>query len=128
MKFATVSKSLVMSLALLLASSAFAATQARLELDNPVTLNGTTLKPGDYKLQWDGSGPNVELSFVQGKKVVATASAHLVDLSSPAENDAAITMKSDSGPNSLTGVRLHGKKFAFDFSQGGDAMQAGSSK
>ena len=53
MKFATVSKSLVMGLALLLASSAFAATKASLQLNNPVTVNGTKLKPGDYKLQWE---------------------------------------------------------------------------
>jgi hypothetical protein len=128
MNFATVSKSLVMGLALLLASTAFAATKASLELDNAVTLNGTTLKPGDYKVQWDGSGPNVELSFVQGRKVVATASARIVDLPLPAANDAAVTMKSESGPNSLTGIRFHGKKFAIDLSPASDGMQAGSSK
>src|SRR5271167_144548 len=71
MKFATVSKSVVLGLALLLASSAFAATKASLQLSNPVTLNGTTLKAGDYKVQWDGDGPNVEVSFRQGKNVVA---------------------------------------------------------
>ncbi len=37
MKFATVSKSLVMGLALLVASSAFAATKGSLQLNNPVT-------------------------------------------------------------------------------------------
>ena len=74
MKFATVSKSsiskiLAMSAALLLATGAFAATKASLELDDPVTLNGTTLKPGDYKVQWEGTGPNVELSITQGKQI-----------------------------------------------------------
>jgi hypothetical protein len=49
MKFASVSKSVVLGLALLLASSAFAGTKASLLLNNPVTVNGTTLKPGDYK-------------------------------------------------------------------------------
>ena len=57
MKFATISKSLVMGLALLLASSAFAATKANLTCKSPTTVNGTKLKAGDYKLQWDGSGP-----------------------------------------------------------------------
>ena len=51
MKFATVSKSLVMGLALLLASSAFAATKASLQLHNPTMVNGTKLQPGDYKLE-----------------------------------------------------------------------------
>jgi len=48
MKFARVSvsiwKSLVLGLALMLASSAFAATKANLQLSHPVTVNGTTLK------------------------------------------------------------------------------------
>jgi hypothetical protein len=129
MKFATVSKSLGMVLALLVASSAFAATKASLQLDSPVTLNGTTLKPGDYKVQWEGTGPNVELSITQGKHIVAKASARMVDLPAPAANNAAVTLKNDSGPNSLAGIRFQGKKFALDLSSGSsDAMQGGSSK
>src|SRR5512135_3166235 len=61
MKFATFSKSLVMGLALLLASSAFAVTKANMTLINPASINGTKLKPGDYKLQWEGTGPAVEV-------------------------------------------------------------------
>ena len=115
--------------ALLLATSAFAATKASLQLDDPVSLNGTTLQPGDYKVQWEGTGPNVELSITQGKNMVAKAAAHMIDLPAPAANNAAVTMKSDSGPNSLTGLRFQGKKFAFDLSQTtSDAMQSGSSK
>ena len=41
MKFATVSKSLVMGLALLLASSAFAGTKGSMTLLSPATINGT---------------------------------------------------------------------------------------
>jgi hypothetical protein len=129
MKFATVSKSMVMALALLLTTGAFAATKANLELDNAVRLNGTTLKPGEYKVQWEGAGPNVQLSITQGKHVVATTTARMVDLPEPAANNAAVTMKNDNGPNSLTGLRFQGKKFALDLSGGSsDAMQGGSSK
>ncbi len=128
MKFATVSKSLVMGLALLLASSAFAATKAGLQLSNPVLVNGTTLKAGDYKVQWEGSGPSVELSIMQGKNVLAKVPAHIVDLQTPAANDAAVTRKNDSGPNSLSGLRFQGKKFAIELGEASDGMQAGSSK
>ncbi len=51
MKFATISKSLVMGLALLLASSAFAANKATLTLTDPASVNGTKLKAGEYKLR-----------------------------------------------------------------------------
>jgi hypothetical protein len=129
MKFATVSNSIVLGLALLLASSAFAATKHNLQLTDPVTINGTTLKAGDYKLEWEGSGPNVELNILQGKNVVAKVPAHVVELQSPASNDAAVTRTNDSGPNSLTGVRFEGKKFALDLSDASASMQAsGSSK
>ncbi|HWY20577.1 MAG TPA: hypothetical protein VNX26_05105 [Candidatus Acidoferrum sp.] len=128
MKFATFSKSLLMGLALLLASSAFAATKASLQLSNSVTVNGTQLKPGDYKLQWEGDGPNVELSIMQGKNVIAKASAHLVALDRPAAQDAAVTRKNASGPSSLTGLRFQGKKFALELAEASDGMQADSSK
>ena len=92
MKFATVSKSLVMGLAVLLASSAFAATKANLALQNPATINGTKRIAGEYRLEWDGSGPNVEVSITQGKKVVAKVPAKVVDLSTPAVNSAAVEL------------------------------------
>lgn len=128
MKFATVSKTLLMAFALLLASGAFAADKANLQLNNAVTLNGTTIAPGDYKLQWEGAGPNVELSILHGKKVVAKVPAHMVDLATPSPNDAAVTLKQDSGPNTLAGIRFQGKKYALDFTQSGEGEQSGSSK
>jgi hypothetical protein len=130
MKFATVSKSLVLGLAVLLGSSAFAGTASKgsLQLSNPVTLNGTTLKPGDYKVQWEGSGPDVQVSIIQGKNVVAKAQAHVVDLPAPSANDAAVTTKSDSGPNTLAGLRFQGKKISLELGQASDGMQGGSSK
>lgn len=128
MKFATVSKSLVMGLALLLASSAFAATKADLHLNSSASINGTNLKAGDYKLVWDGSGPAVEVSIMQGKNVVAKAPAKVVDLSTPAPNNAAVLVKNGDGSTTLSGARFEGKKFAIELGAGSDGMQAGSSK
>jgi hypothetical protein len=128
MKFATVSKSLVLGLAVLLASSAFAGTKASLQLNNPVMVNGTTLKAGDYKVQWEGSGPNVEVSILQGKNVVAKTQAHVIELPSAANNDAAVTLKHEKGPNSLTGIRFQGKKTALELGEASEGMEGGSSK
>ena len=128
MKFATVSKSLMLGLALLLASSAFAATKATLQLSNATTVNGTKLKPGEYKVEWEGSGPAVELSIKQGKNVIAKVPAHVVDLNIAAASDAAVTRKNDDGTSSLTGVRFQGKKIALELGESSDGMQAGSSK
>jgi hypothetical protein len=129
MKFTTVSKSIVLGLALMLASSAFAGTKHNLQLSDTVTVNGMTLKAGDYRVEWEGNGPNVELNILQGKNVVAKVPAHVVELQTAAANDAALTRGGDSGPRVLTGVRFGGKKIALDFGDSNDNMQAsGSSK
>lgn len=128
MKFATISKSLVMGLALLLASSAFAATKANMTLINPASVNGTKLKAGDYKLEWEGTGPAVEVSIMQGKNVVAKVPAKLVELSSPSQNNAAIVQKSTDGTGTLAGARFEGKKYALQIGESADGMAPGSSK
>jgi hypothetical protein len=127
MKFATISKSLVLGLALVLASSAFASTKGNLQLTSAVTVNGTQLKAGEYKVQWEGSGPEVEISILQGKNVVAKLPAHVVELQTPANNDAAVTRQNGSGPNSLTGLRFHGKKISLEVIEASAGMQAGGS-
>ena len=128
MKFATVTKSLVVGLALTLASSAFAASKANLTLNNPTSINGTSLKAGEYKLLWDGSGPNVEVSIVQGKKVIAKVPAKVVDLNQSSANDAALLKQNTDGTTTLAGARFQGKKFALELGEASGGMQAGSSK
>ena len=127
MKFTTVAKSVMLGLAVLLASSAFAATKGTLQISHPVTLNGTALKPGDYKVEWDGSGPNVEVSILQGKNVIAKTSAKVVDLAAAPDNNAAVTRTNSDGSSSLAGARFGGKKIALEFGEASDSM-AGSSK
>jgi len=128
MKFATVSKSLLMGSALLLASSAFAANKASMQVQSAVVINGATLKPGDYTVEWNGSGSNVELSITQGKKVLAKVPAHVVDLETASNSNATVIRRNDDGTNSLTGVRFGGKKFALEVGEASDSMHSGSSK
>lgn len=128
MKFASVSKSLVVGLVLLLTSSAFAASKAYLTLNSSASINGTKLKAGEYKLEWDGNGPNVEVSILQGKKVVAKVPARVIDLEKASSNDAAVLKQGNGGDATLAEVRFQGKKFALELGEAGDGMQAGSSK
>jgi hypothetical protein len=120
------SKSLLLGLALLLATSAFAANKGSLSVQEPVTVNGTRLAPGDYKVAWDGTGPSVELSITQGKKVVAKVPARMVTLENPSQTDAAVVRNNGDGTRSLSEVRLSGKKFAF--AVGEEAAKADASR
>ncbi|MGC2473756.1 MAG: hypothetical protein WA485_05430 [Candidatus Sulfotelmatobacter sp.] len=128
MKFATISKSLILGAALLLASSAFAANKANFTFNSPTIVNGTKLKAGDYKLEWDGTGSEVQVSFIQGKKVVAKVPAKLVDLNSNSQNDAAVVNNNGDGTTTLTALRFAGKRYSLELGEASDGMQAGSSK
>ncbi|HZQ21763.1 MAG TPA: hypothetical protein VFA89_03100 [Terriglobales bacterium] len=113
MKLSTISKSLLLGLAVLLTTVAFASNKGSFNLADLTVVNGQKLPPGDYKVEWDGNGPNVQLNIVQGKKTVTTVPAHVVDLKEPASTNSAVVRKNDDGTRSLSEIRLHGKKFAF---------------
>ena len=103
--------------------------ESQLDLQESYQRQRHQTKAGEYKLEWDGSGPNVEVSIMQGKNVIAKVPAKVVDLSTPAaNNDAAIVKKNGDGTSTLAGARFEGKKYALELGEAGDGMQAGSSK
>lgn len=110
-------KSLVFGLALLLATSAFASNKGSLHVQEAVQINGQQLPAGDYQLRWDGSGSNVELSIMQGKKVVTKTAAKLLELDQPSAYDAAV-VDSTSGSPTISQVRFAGKKYALAIGNG----------
>jgi YVTN family beta-propeller protein len=116
MKFSTFSSSALLGLSLILAASVFADTKDHFQIGNPVTVNGTVLKPGDYTIEWDGTGPSVQVSIIQDKKVKAKVAAHLVELKARAERNEAIEQKNTGRANSLTEMRFQGKTTALAFS------------
>jgi hypothetical protein len=111
---------------LLLATSALAANKGSLQVQEALTVNGTRLAPGEYKVQWDGAGPNVELSILDGKKVVAKVPAHMIDLDRPSTTDSAVVKNNGDGTRTLSEVRLNGKKFSF--AVGEEAAKADATK
>lgn len=104
-------KTVVLGLAVLLASSAFASNKGTLQVHETLEVNGQQLAPGEYQLRWDGSGSNVEVSFMRGRKEVAKASAKLVNLDKASDYDSALVDHS-SGKATVTEVRFAGKKYA----------------
>jgi len=104
-------KTVVLGLAVLLASSAFASNKGTLQAHETLVVNGQQLAAGEYQLRWDGTGSNVEVSFMRGRKEVAKASAKVVALDRASDYDAAIVDHS-SGKAIVTEVRFAGKKYA----------------
>ena len=115
MKFST---TLLPALALLVATSAFAAnkqTKGSIELDQPATIAGHQLAAGEYKLTWDGTGSNVELMILSHGKLVATVPARFVELSRPERSNAYQAHMNADGSQSLTEIDFGGKKYALAF-------------
>lgn len=115
---------LTVGLALLLATSAFAANKGTVRFQEQVSVGGTQVKPGEYKAAWEGSGPNVQLNLMKGKNVVATTTARVVELDRTAPDDTAVVTNNGDGSRSLSQLRFHGKKQALAI--GNESAQAGS--
>lgn len=111
MKLNHLAKTVVLGLAVLLASSAFASNKGSLQVRESFEVNGQQLAPGQYQVRWDGTGSNVEVSFMQGKKEVAKASAKVVALDKASDYDSAVVDHSD-GKARVSEIRFAGKKYS----------------
>ncbi len=89
----------------LLSVSAWASDKmkANIQIDETVHVGSTQLAPGAYKMTWTESGSNAEVTFSQGKKVIATVPAHVTQVRSGFRSPAIHT---DSSTSTLIGVEL----------------------
>jgi hypothetical protein len=127
MKLNNLAKAVVLGLAVLLASSAFASNKGSLQVREPFEINGQQLAAGEYQLRWDGTGPSVEISFMQGKKEVAKTSAKVVALDKANDYDSTIIDHS-SGKATVSEVRFAGKKYALAIGGTDKAEMSSSSR
>jgi hypothetical protein len=98
------------AVALMLPLSALAASKnsSNVEIPDKVMVNGKQIQPGTYKVEWNGTGPNVEVSILQGHKTVAQVPARIVDKTY--EQQAIVTHQTNSGANVLDQIQLKNKE------------------
>ena len=115
---------------LVLAASAFAAGAGKgtLHLYESVDVQGKQLAPGEYKLEWSGEGPKVELNITSSKKSVVSVPAQLVSVGEEYTTDGYAAKKSEDGKNALTEIFFHGKSYELRLvdQAGGEASQPGA--
>ena len=94
--------------------TAAAAHKKDVKFNQPVSLNGTNIAAGEYKVEWDESG-NVKIT--QDKKVVASGQAKLVALEKPSSRNSFTTRGSK-----LTRMQFEGSKteIVFEGTERGD--------
>lgn len=118
MKVSMIYKNVLPGLALLLATSAFAADKSNkgsLEVTEPVKVSGQQLKPGEYKLKWQGTGSDVEVMIWSQGALVATVPAHVTDLSVAERYNGYESRHNEDGSQTVLQVSFAGKKYALSF-------------
>jgi len=110
------SKMLVVAALFAFSVSAFAGSSKNVTLLSETNVNGTTLKPGDYKVSVEGSS----VTFAQGKKALATSAGKLVDADTKASRNAIVTRS-----GKLVRIEFGGKKQQIVLEEGAGSM-AGS--
>lgn len=120
---------MVLALAVLVATSAFAGNtnKGSLHLSEAAQVNGQSVPAGDYQLRWEGTGANVEVSFMQGKKLVTKAPAKVVEVKDAFNHDAAVVDRGSAAPT-VTEVRFAGKKYALSLTGAEKAAMGESTK
>lgn len=84
-----------------------------------VVVHGQHLRAGHYKVEWQGSGPRVEVSFMRSGKTVATVPAMLRMNDNEAKQDDIETLQSASNQNVLKEIDFghHKEALTFDMNQ-----------
>jgi hypothetical protein len=105
----------------LLSLGAFAKdkNEGKFTLHDSVQIGSTQLKAGDYKAAWDGTG-DVQVKILQGKNVVATVPAKLVDKTD--SQDSVIVGNANSARN-LEEIDFGGLKKALVFNSAETAQK-----
>jgi hypothetical protein len=105
--------------ALLLSSAVLAgdANKGSLQLYEKVSVEGKALNPGRYTITWDGAGPNVQVTILQGKQTVATFPAHVTEQATRNTEDAYGSASETDGTRTLTAIYPNGKRFSLELGQ-----------
>jgi len=110
----------VFTAALLGSSAAFAGdtNKSTLKLYESTTVEGKALRPGDYKVTWEGSGPDVQVTVQQGKETVATFQAHVAEQPLRNSTDAYGSAPGPDGSRTLTAIYPGGKRISLELNPG----------
>jgi hypothetical protein len=101
--------STVIVVVVLAAASAFAKDHRNITMKHPLSVNGTVVPAGSYKVTWSAKRGDPTVSFVKHKKIVASAEARWVDRTTTyRENSVLYETQSDSSQKIIE-MRFAGK-------------------
>jgi hypothetical protein len=106
---------MVFPLASLASNNSACEQKKNVNLADQVVLAGKTLAPGQYKVEWQGNGPNVKVNFVKSGKTVVTAPAKVAQLNSKAPYDAVVENTRKNGTKTIREIEWNNQRQALMF-------------
>ena len=111
------------TLALLFPLGAWARDNAHsVVISDPVQIGNTQLKPGNYKVEWQGTGAVVQVSFLQNGKTVVTVPGTLKANDDQVTHDAVVIEKTNANTPMLEEIDFGRQKEALVFDQSAGGM------
>jgi hypothetical protein len=91
--------------------------KGKLQLAEKIEVAGKAINPGEYKVEWTGSGMAVQVSLVQGKQTIATFPAHVTEEATPNKATAYLSSAEMEGSRSLKAIYIGGKRTTLELEQ-----------
>ena len=112
---------LLSMLALLSSVSALARDkiQHSVQIPDTVQVGGAQLKPGNYQVEWQGTGPEIQVNFVRDGKTVATVPGTLKTNDAKEPQDDIVTATTSANTKTLTEIDFSRNKESLVFEQSG---------
>ncbi len=81
-----------------------------ININEPTIVGSVTLQPGEYNIDWSGTGPDVQVSFSRGATTFATVPATLEAVQN--RQDSVVTSQA-SGSSLLVEINLRNSRLHF---------------
>lgn len=86
-------------------------------LHHDATVAGLRLTSGDYNVTWKTHSPEATVTFMQGKKVVATADGKVVDRGKPYDINEVVYRTGAGGDRQIQEIRFRGSSQVIVFGE-----------
>jgi hypothetical protein len=93
--------------------------QHSVEISESVQVGDAQLKPGSYKVEWKGNGPEIQVAFVRDGKTVATVPGTLKTNDSQVTQDDIVTDTTSANTKTLKEIDFSRDKESLVFEQSG---------